>query len=522
VVELPGLGDSEDAVEWITRGGTREQLEELSATAPLWQAPQEEPQDPPAADDDTEIRRLAVLSLLEYGRQRKAAAKRLGTPVNILDKAVMAERLETEAGDGKAGRPLGFPEVEPWPQPVNGVELLDALSTAVRSYVIMTARQGDAIALWTVFTHAFGCFDVAPKLIAKSAEKRCGKTRLQEALARLIPKPLSISGISPSALLRVIEMHAPTILLDEVDAAMNQSREMAEALRGLLNGGFNQSNARRIINVPTPGGGFEPREFSLWAPQMLAGIGKLQDTVRDRSIEIEMLRKKPGEKVKRLRQRDGADLDELCRKSARWVADNSDALRDARLQMPSGLDDRAADGWEPRIAIADVAGGAWPERARQAAAALSGDGVKEDDSVRVLLLGDIKEIFAAHEAVQISSENLVDALIAIKEHPWADWKGGKPITQNGLARLLEPFKIKPKTIRLGDKTAKGYRFSDFSDTFERYLPENAQHNEASPSSKPREPDSVTAVQPKHAPEPSPVVSPEPKAKPGWTLEYEPH
>ena len=118
------------------------------------------------------------------------------------------------------------------------------------------------------------------------------------------------------------------------------------------------------------------------------------------------------------------------------AADKSDALRDARPDMPVGLDDRAADAWEPLIAIADAAGGTWPERARRAALELSGEGVREDDSVRVMLLADIRAIFAGREATQMPTADLIEQLIAIEGHLWAEWKGGKPITPTGLARLL--------------------------------------------------------------------------------------
>lgn len=45
-------------------------------------------------DDDDEIRRLATLSLLEYERERKAAAERLSVRATILDRLVAAERGE--------------------------------------------------------------------------------------------------------------------------------------------------------------------------------------------------------------------------------------------------------------------------------------------------------------------------------------------------------------------------------------------------------------------------------------------
>jgi hypothetical protein len=38
--------------------------------------------------------------------------------------------------------------------------------------------------------------------------------------------------------------------------------------------------------------GYELREFSTWTPQLLSGIGNLPATVRDRSMEIELIRKR--------------------------------------------------------------------------------------------------------------------------------------------------------------------------------------------------------------------------------------
>ena len=119
-----------------------------------------------------------------------------------------------------------------------------------------------------------------------------------------------------------------SLLLDEMDAAMKRDREMAEALRGIINSAFNRAGARFIMNVPTPGGGFRAPQFSTWAPLLLSGIGDLPDTVRDRSIEIEMVRKRREEKVQRLRRRDGHDLNVLGRK--RWARDNLETLRAAR------------------------------------------------------------------------------------------------------------------------------------------------------------------------------------------------
>ena len=432
---------------------------------------------------DDAIKRLAQLNPIAFDRVADAEAKRLACKIGTLRDEVKKVRRGDGGGTGNGqGRPIELPEVEPWPEPVDGAALLTSLVSTLRQYVILTYQQAVAIALWVLFTHAFNGFDVAPKLVARSAQKRCGKSRLAEVLERLVRLPLLTSGIKPAALLRIIEMHAPTLLLDEMDVAMKQDREMAEALRGLINSGFNRSGARYIMNVPTPDGGFEPRQFSTWAPQLLSGIGDLPDTVRDRSIEIEMKRKLKSEKVRRLRRNDGNDLHELQRRATRWAGDNMEKLHLCRPEMPQELSDRAADAWEPLFAIAGLAGGEWPERARTAAPALSGDSVIEDGNFETMLLADIRVISASDtraitlndEGKRITSANLVSALVEMADRPWSDYRKGKPITQNGLSRLLKDFGIRPGSIRIGhtpEDTKKGYLLDQFEDAFARYLPD---------------------------------------------------
>jgi hypothetical protein len=300
------------------------------------------------------IAELSALSDIDYALVRNREAKELGLRVGDLDRLVKDRRPRQ---DDLQGRAVTFSGVEPWPEPVDGAAMLHELAAALRAYVVITPVQADALALWAVFSHVHDAFDVSPRLVVKSPHKRSGKTTLFTALFRLVAKPRGASGITSSALLRLIELHHPTMLIDEMDALMAADREMSQALRGLMNSGFNRRFANFTMNVPTREGGYEPREFSTWTPLALAGIGDLPDTVRDRSIEIEMKRKLATETVKRLRRRDGKDLDEIARKLFRWASDNLDRLGAVEPSMPDGLNDRAADAWEPLAAIAEVAGG---------------------------------------------------------------------------------------------------------------------------------------------------------------------
>jgi putative DNA primase/helicase len=238
-------------------------------------------------------------------------------------------------------------------------------------------------------------------------------------LERTVSKPLFVSGITAAALLRVIEQRAPCMLLDEIDTMMTGDAELREALRGLINSGFDRAGARFIKNVPTPGGGYEAQAFATWCPMLFAGIGKLPGTVADCSIPVELERKPPAQKVKPLRASDGAELRDIGRKAARWVADSLVALHDARPESPAQLHDRAADTWSPLFAIADVAGGIWPECARAAAIGLSSDG-EDAMSERVLLLADLRELLAKEPSGVLFTREILAALNADETRPWPE------------------------------------------------------------------------------------------------------
>jgi hypothetical protein len=57
----------------------------------------------------------------------------------------------------------------------------------------------------------------------------------------------------------------------------------------------------------------------------------------------------------------------------------------------------------------------------------------------------------------------------METRPWGEFYRGEPITPTKLAKLLEPFKIEPGSVRFSDKTAKGYKLEWFQSAFERYL-----------------------------------------------------
>jgi putative DNA primase/helicase len=406
-----------------------------------------------------EITELAELSELDYQQCRKGAAKHLGISVAALDKLVRQKRAQAEEDEFA----LPHWQVEPWPVPVDCAELLDAIWNVFSRYIVLPPGGADALALWVLHAWTYDSGEISPFIVLVSPTKRCGKTSTLIVLLYLTPRSELASNISPSAMFRYVEDKRPTLLMDEGDSFIGESEEV----RGILNSGHTKAAAYVIRNVEVSGE-HKPRRFSTWAPKAIASIRKLADTLQDRSIIIEQQRKPKGAKVERLRRRDNDEFAVLRRKAARWASDNMDRLVDPDPPLPETLNDRAADNWRPLLAIADLASEVWGERARQAARVLSGDD-GDDSAVNVRLLADIREAFGQLDVIR--SADLIVALMADPEKPWAEWRHGKPITQKQLAGLLRPFGIISEEVHPhGQSHGKGYKRGRFEEVWERYLP----------------------------------------------------
>jgi hypothetical protein len=158
--------------------------------------------------------------------------------------------------------------------------------------------------------------------------------------------------------------------------------------------------------------------------------------------------------------------EELRNRIAHWANAVEDLLADAWPEMPHGIRDRDADVWEPLLAIADEAGGHWPERARVSAVTLVTLSKESTPSLGVRLLSDLREVFRSHEI--LPTETILEDLYAMDESPWADIKG-KQLNDRILASKLRRYEIRPKVLRIGAVTVRGYKRSDFFDAWSRYL-----------------------------------------------------
>jgi putative DNA primase/helicase len=311
-------------------------------------------------------------------------------------------------------------------------------------------------------SHAHDAAEHSPRLHIASPEKRCGKTTLLSVLWPLVPRPVGTESISTSALFRTIEIARPTLLIDEADSFLGEN----EGLRGILNAGHSRSGTV----IRSVGDDFEPRQFSVWCPTIIAGIGRISATLEDRSITIQLRRRLPTETIERLRSTRREHLFVLGRKTARWVSDHLGLLAESDPELPDALGDREQDNWRPLIAIAEAVGAGYPSVARSAALALSRVDMEDEQSAGVMLLADVWSILQERQADRIRSADVVLALVAMEHRPWPEWRRGKPLNQSTVSRLLKPFGIETRKSRFGNETARAYEREAIAEACERYAP----------------------------------------------------
>lgn len=362
---------------------------------------------------------------------------------------------------------------------LEGAELLDDIHSFLGRFVAYPSEHAQiAHALWVAHTHLLDACESTPRIAFLSPEPGSGKSRALEVTELLVPRPMPAVNVSVSYLYRSVgaEEGRPTILYDEIDCVFGPKTSADhEDIRGLLNAGHRRGAI--VGRCVARGNTVELEDFPVFAAVAMAGLGDLPDTVLSRSIIVRMRRRAPGEHVEPFRRRvHGGEGERLRERLVAWTAEIELSVTGAWPQMPPSIADRDEDIWEALLAIAEAAGGDWPERARVAAVALVADSKRSTPSLGIRLLSDLRLIFGEGET--LATEHILSELHKLEEAPWGDLRG-KPLDARGLARLLRPYDVKPTNVRTLRSVVKGYRREDLHDGWQRYLP--ALHNEAATS-----------------------------------------
>lgn len=375
--------------------------------------------------------------------------------------------------------------------------LLNKIEQYIKSYVAFDVPDiALPIALWIMGTHIFQSFDSFAYLVITSNTKRSGKTRLSEIISFVASNPMNFSAMTPSTLFRVINPDPnklyddevnpfipPTIVFDEAEAL---SSETAGTMRSVLNAGY-----RKGQSVPRTVGQ-EVIQFKVYCPKIFILIGDVYDTLRDRSIVINMKRAvTPKRFVYDEAQTEGKSLRteivKLVQREREAIVSRYHAER------ITFLSDREEEIWLPLFALCNVID---PNRLRELKrvcvdmsalkTAVKNDyrtlDMFEKQSEQMeyaeLAVADLYRIIDGAKA--IASADAIDKMRDLDTSPWRTFRG-KGIDQYALADLLSGLSIPSVNIRFprkdgqpGTQVLKGYRKIDVYEVVKRLNPELAK------------------------------------------------
>jgi len=406
---------------------------------------------------ETVFAEIAELPRMTHVARLKEAAARLGEDLEIL-----IEEFEVFF----AARSLPA-ELLPWPDSVDTAELLAGIEAKFRRYVVVPDCIAVATALWVAFTYLVEIAVYAPKLLFTFPERDAGKSTALHVLRWMVQRPYLAVEATGAAAYRIADRLRCTFLLDEADTLFRRSTVLAHIV--------NESSTNSGAKIPRVGPRGEVMEFDVYGTQAISMKGlNMSDTTLSRCIICMIWPKLPSEVVDDFNKRDDEEFVTLRRKLLRWSVDNAVTLQAA---TPEGqFNNRIRNNWQLLWAIADLAGGEWPKRAR--AAALELEIERDEPSEGLRLLAAIRDIFGARESM--TSADICAALVADPSGEWADFRGKGPIGQTQLAVLLKQYRIGTEKVSPAGIRLNGYLRAQFQNAFARLLQKPA-----------REPDSRT-------------------------------
>ncbi len=353
----------------------------------------------------------------------------------------------------------GFRAPSDW-QPLDAVERFLAEFIAYPSEAARVAHV-----LWIAHTHCMDKWESTPRIAFLSPEPGSGKTRALELTELLVPRPISTVNCTSNYLFRrmVDPAGTPTVLYDEADTIFGpRAKSEHEEVRGFLNAGHRKgaSSGRCVVK----GKSIVTEDFPAYCAVALAGLDDLPDTIMSRAVVIRMRRRAPDENVQPFRRREceaeGIRLRTALATFARMIPEG------VWPELPAGIADRDADVWEALIAVADAAGGDWPERARVTAVTYVTAPALGRQTLGVKLLEDLRTVFG--ESEHMLTVSILESLNALEESPWGDIRG-KPLDARGLSHRLGKYGVQRHTVRIGSVIGKGYSRGDLADSWKRYL-----------------------------------------------------
>jgi len=353
---------------------------------------------------------------------------------------------------------------------ITGAMLLNEAHAFLRRFVVFSSpAEHVAATLWPAHTHVTDAdrvlaVDSTTRLIV-AGEKGSGKTLLMKLELLLSARGKRIIAPTGPALARLINQLRCTLFVDETDLLFGNGAD-AEMVRAILNSGWQRGEV-----IPRANGDFET-----FAPAAVAGLATVLlgnphlDTLRDRSVIIHMAKPEPGSEPKIYRpRRDAPSGERIGAALAEWGSTHAAEIASAWPELPDGLVLRGAEKWETLIAVADVAGGHWPETARAACQEMT-MGTSMRASVlppRMQLLLDLREVWPEGS----DEMRLVDLAPLITRRPGACHGWTSVMFVREAPGLLQ---IDPVRVTAGGSASQGYTLADLRPAWDEMLPPEPQ------------------------------------------------
>ena len=350
------------------------------------------------------------------------------------------------------------------------INILDQISYLIGRYIALDLDQLTVATLWVAHSHIYPRFMCSPRLAVCGPMPNLGKTTVMDVLSRLVRQPWRAASATEAALYSDTDGTRITMLIDEMHYADLRGRRAA-----ILHAGYRQGTPIRLAR----------RSIDIFCAAAFGFIGScLTPELQSRSLFIQMRRHDGSYPLRRFDLADTADLDAVYQRLCDWAA-NVPLNRDPQIPPELQRDSRWADNARPLVAIADTAGEKWGAVARKALTNLIV--LHQSEHPNALLIRDLHQVFAERGyPTAMWSEDIVTALVANEDWPWREYRGRegrnqpRSLRQGDLAAMLHQFdaRIRSRSVRIGERTAKGYRLDQLEPQFRAYCADRPRKSEA--------------------------------------------
>jgi hypothetical protein len=340
------------------------------------------------------------------------------------------------------------------------ISILDQVAYLIAQYLALEKDQLTVVTLWVAHTHIYWCYMCSPRLAVCGPMNNLGKTTVFDVLSRLVLRPWRAATATEASLYSETDGNHITMLIDEMHNADLSGRRAA-----ILHSGYRKGTPVRLARGP----------IDLFCAAAFGFIGSiLTAELQSRALFIQMKRHDNSYPLRRFDFADTDDLDATYQHLCDFAA-NVKLDRDPELPPELLRDSRWADNARPLVAIADIAGGRWGEAARKALINLIV--LHQSEHPNAILVNHLHEIFAERGYPNAMwSADLVSILRAREDGPWSEFCGlagnkqPRPLRQTDLATMLHQFnvRIRPRSVRIGQTTLKGYYLDHLEPQFKAY------------------------------------------------------